>query len=928
MAFKSKYRGDQIEALLDRVNSGESGGTVLSNTFLVIGDYNSDARNNFAGVASGNKSADYYIGVVNVGGTKLQGVATIYSSEEGTSFSFIGYPSAGDYAHQMVKVTCTYNGSNFNTVLYPIMDYKQDVIEDLSSIRYGANLGATALQSIPSEYITESELTAKNYLTSIPAEYVTDSELLAKEYVTVSQLDKKANISDLSVVATSGNYNDLLNKPNIPDVSNKVDKVSGKGLSTEDFTTALKTKLESLSNYDDTEIEAAVSSLQTQLNTLVSGNANDAINSFNEIIAFLEGVKDTEDLSSIIASIEKQIAGKMDKVTLATVATSGDYNDLNNKPTIQKVLIIGDSSDETKANFRAFVNGTASADYYIGSVYVNGGIIFGIARPVIRSAVSGGGGEFEVTGYPDTGGSTGKFIKAKCECSSDGVITTTLKYVLDSKQDTIEDLATIREGAAKGAVAYEKPSTGIPKSDLAASVQSALVDAETFRGKYTKPDAGIPKSDLNSSVQKSLNKADSAVQTYIVNFDILQLLSGEDILADGGDDLRQAVEDHKLILIPLEKVSPAYGYLPMSVYAEDGIYFSVVYDTKVISGVVWDNEQELRVEDVIIEDVSQKQDKIKFETGGLSFITASGLNAENADVNVVLPSDANGEEDDILLTRNTVKTINGESIFGSGDIVISGGNSDANVAAVDTNDVIDDVNVDYATKTYVDGLVNDINSVLDNIIDGEVGGSGGEDDKYFTDFTVETVRRSAPTGITIQSNNIYTLIDAARTNKLICIPYTDVDSGYVVASYSFTDGDKYDLEANFNIFEGGSVYYFRLFYNGNGYDARGNGVVALSTHVDEIDVEDGVAYVNTMDNSVYIILDIVEELYVYPDMTLATGTTIKFISGENLTIEIPYCFWANGVVPTIEPNTHYELSISENLEGGYNAVLTSFKPVE
>ena len=122
------------------------------------------------------------------------------------------------------------------------------------------------------------------------------------------------------------------------DISGKVDKVTGKQLSTEDFTTALKQKLEGLSNYNDTEIQAAVSSLQTQLNTLVSGNANDAINSFNEIIAFLDGIKDSQDLSSIIASIEQQIAAKMDKVTLANVATSGSYNDLNDKPTIPSAV--------------------------------------------------------------------------------------------------------------------------------------------------------------------------------------------------------------------------------------------------------------------------------------------------------------------------------------------------------------------------------------------------------------------------------------------------------------------------------------------------------------------------------------------------------------------------------------------------------------
>ena len=43
---------------------------------------------------------------------------------------------------------------------------KQDVISDLTTIREGASKGATALQSIPSEYITETELESKGYLTS------------------------------------------------------------------------------------------------------------------------------------------------------------------------------------------------------------------------------------------------------------------------------------------------------------------------------------------------------------------------------------------------------------------------------------------------------------------------------------------------------------------------------------------------------------------------------------------------------------------------------------------------------------------------------------------------------------------------------------------------------------------------------------------
>ena len=42
----------------------------------------------------------------------------------------------------------------------------------------------------------------------------------------------------------------------------------------------------------------------------------------------------------------------------------------------------------------------------------------------------------------------------------------------------------------------------------------------------------------------------------------------------------------------------------------------------------------------------------------------------------------------------------------------------ANVQAVDTGTVVDDVNVDYATVDYVNGLIGDINSVLENIING------------------------------------------------------------------------------------------------------------------------------------------------------------------------------------------------------------------
>ena len=47
-------------------------------------------------------------------------------------------------------------------------------------------------------------------------------------------------------------------------INKKVDKVSGKGLSTNDFTTALKTKLDGLENYDDTEIKKEIVEISEQ----------------------------------------------------------------------------------------------------------------------------------------------------------------------------------------------------------------------------------------------------------------------------------------------------------------------------------------------------------------------------------------------------------------------------------------------------------------------------------------------------------------------------------------------------------------------------------------------------------------------------------------------------------------------------------------
>ena len=61
---------------------------------------------------------------------------------------------------------------------------------------------------------------------------------------------------------TSGSLNAVQSGGTYTALEGKVDKVAGKGLSTEDYTTAEKTKLEGLSNYDDTSLSGRVSDIE------------------------------------------------------------------------------------------------------------------------------------------------------------------------------------------------------------------------------------------------------------------------------------------------------------------------------------------------------------------------------------------------------------------------------------------------------------------------------------------------------------------------------------------------------------------------------------------------------------------------------------------------------------------------------------------
>ena len=85
------------------------------------------------------------------------------------------YEAAGAAAQALVDAKAYVDGKGYATTAQ--VDAKQDAISDLADIRSGAALGTTALQAVPDEYVTESELTDKGYLTANDLVFADDTDI-------------------------------------------------------------------------------------------------------------------------------------------------------------------------------------------------------------------------------------------------------------------------------------------------------------------------------------------------------------------------------------------------------------------------------------------------------------------------------------------------------------------------------------------------------------------------------------------------------------------------------------------------------------------------------------------------------------------------------------------------------------------------------
>lgn len=318
------------------------------------------------------------------------------------------------------------------------------------------------------------------------------SAVMSQKAVT-DELNKKANSADLATVATSGNYNDLLNKPTIPtDYVPNTRKVNNKALSS-DIT---------LGASDVGALPTAGGAVTGNLT--VGGNLT------------VNGTTTTVDSTTL------QVKDKLIEVA------HGNTTSLTTP-----AGLVAPKYDGTNSGALVF-DSTGTA--YVGDVTLKDGNIdvanSGLQPLATRTGLVGGNlvqYDSSAQTLKDSGKkisdlATTSQVNAKYTKPSGGIPKTDLasdvQTSLGKADSALQSAPVTAVNGKTGDVTLGAGDVGaLPSSTKFVSsvngqsgVVTGLATTSEVNAKYTKPSNGIPKSDLASSVQTSLGKADTALQ--------------------------------------------------------------------------------------------------------------------------------------------------------------------------------------------------------------------------------------------------------------------------------------------------------------------------------------------------------------------------------------------------------------------------------
>ena len=329
-------------------------------------------------------------------------------------------------------------------------------------------------------------------------------------------------------------------------IDTKVDKVEGKGLSTNDYVTADKTKVTNINEV----IEAATKNITATDISITLDKRNLVTNAVENIelnlpasttaLAGLMLPADKIKLNGIAAGAEVNVNADwnategdaliLNKPTLTTVATSGSYNDLTNKPTIPTVDVNKKYVDDklaTKAN-ASNVYTKAEVDSKVSSVYrVKGSVASYANLPTVDVTIG------DVYNVNDTGANyvatstTPTWDKLSETVDLSGYATTAaMNSALGNKVDKVSgkslstnDYTTAEKnklaGVAANANNYSLPaatssvlggvktSTGITNSSGTISVTYGTAAGTACQGNDSRLSNSRPASDVSAWAKAS-----------------------------------------------------------------------------------------------------------------------------------------------------------------------------------------------------------------------------------------------------------------------------------------------------------------------------------------------------------------------------------------------------------------------------------------
>lgn len=247
-----------------------------------------------------------------------------------------------------------------------------------------------------------------------------------------------------------------------------------------------------------------------------------------------------QTLAAAKSYTDNKVGNKMDQVTLATVATTGNYNDLKNKPTLPnlsnlaKVATSGSYNDLTDCPAIPKVPTKVSELTNDSGFITSADLPEPVTVPTKTSELTNDSGFITAEALPEFQNVPTKVSELTNDAgyiTSADVPTKVSQLTNDSSFMTEEGVQSKIDTALtsvykwKGSVAnknalptsnnkigdvYDTQDTGMNYGWNGTSWDSlgALVS-----GGYTKPEGGIPKADLAEDVQQSLAKADTALQS-------------------------------------------------------------------------------------------------------------------------------------------------------------------------------------------------------------------------------------------------------------------------------------------------------------------------------------------------------------------------------------------------------------------------------